>query len=127
LTGNASYQFGVSPPTYSLPRRGFHPQPPTCTDVVVSYADVTLSPAITSMSVTFTPSQKMYEWSSIPSVGIYNISFKGTIAENGYYRQSYLILNITELPLPYVKSPNSGPPYFTEPLKDVEIEVGQVY
>ena len=79
------------------------------------------------MSVTFTPSQKMYEWSSIPSVGIYNISFKGTIAENGYYRQSYLILNITELPLPYVKSPNSGPPYFTEPLKDVEIEVGQVY
>ena len=79
------------------------------------------------MSVTFTPSLKMYEWSSIPSVGIYNISFQGTLAENGYFRLSYLIFNITAIPLPYVIPPNSGPPYFTEPLEDVEMEVGQVY
>ena len=42
--------------------------------------------------------------------GIYNISFQGTIAENGYSRQSYLILNITAIPFPYVIPPNSGPP-----------------
>jgi hypothetical protein len=69
----------------------------------------------------------MYDWSSNPSVGIYTISFQGTLAENGYVRQSYLTLNITAIPFPYVIPPNSGPPYFTELLKDIDLEVGQVY
>lgn len=43
------------------------------------------------------------------------------------HNHSYIRILTIAIPLPYVIQPNSGPPYFTEPFKDIIMEVGQVY
>jgi len=80
-------------------------------DVIVSYVDTTPFPGISSIGVIFDSNFKSYNWAAIKTVGTYNLTFTGTLLENGYVRNSFLIVQITVTPLPFIPV-NTGPPIF---------------
>ena len=75
------------------------------------------------MKFSFDSGMKSYDWLLQTNPGIYNVSFAGTLVENGYVKTSYLVVKITVTPLPQVPI-NTGPPIFQTVLADLQMEVG---